>query len=302
MRLFTTGIFLLWTLACWAGAPRISPPEPVGIALDPEQGHLVAVEGVTGRLSVGRRLFDGPVEAVWPAGSRALIRTAGGWQLLDWSQSWTMAKGIDLGERDWAAPVWNGRGSAWLACGEGTGVCGIYRGEDGRLVRELRGGARLRSLGLSDNGVDALLAEEGGVVLWDGRDALVPVASGAGVLGAFAPGGERLATLDAAGNLRITEVRTAASQQVDAPAGGVGMVWSGGLLVTVHRSGEIRRWDERAESVFAGSCGCEPAGAWIAGQDLIRLHDSLKQVGHFLGFSGGEAVFTLLPALAPEVR
>ncbi|MBZ2177484.1 MAG: hypothetical protein ACK58M_10610 [Acidobacteriota bacterium] len=280
----------------------MSPPEPIGMVVDPEQGHVLAIEGVVGRLSLGRRLFDGPVDGVWSAGPRALVRAAAGWQLLEWSESWSVVKGIDLGARDWSAPVWNGRGSAWFVCGEGTGICGIYRGEDGRLVRELRGGVGLRPVGLSDNGVDALVSEDGRAFLWTDSDALVPVAAGEGLLGAFAPGGERLVTLDAAGALTFFDVRTAASRQMEAPAGGVGVAWSGGSLVSVHRSGEIRRWDERAELVFAGSCGCEPVGAWAAGQGLIRLHDSLKQVGHFIDFRGGEAVVTLLPALAPEVR
>lgn len=307
MRHLSIGVFFPAALVCWAGEGRVLPPPSVDVALEPESGHLLAVEGVAGRLSLGRRIWDGPVESVWPAGSRALVRSAAGWQLLTWNESRTVTAVLDLGFQDWVAPVWNARASAWLACGEGGGYCGIYRVEQGRKVREIRLAGGLRALSLSDDGIVALLGQQDRAVLWRENDDLVPVATGESILGAFAPGGGRLATIDSAGTLAFTEVKSAASRQVEAPPGAVGLVWSsvvgaGALLVTVHGSGEIRQWDEQAMEVFAGNCGCQPTGAWIAGSGLVRLHDSLKHITHFLDFERGEAAYTLLPAFAPEVR
>jgi hypothetical protein len=302
MRHFSIGVFFLAPLVCWAGEARVLPPPAVDVVLDPEGGHLLAVEGVAGRLSLGRRIWDGPVESVWPAGSRALVRSAAGWQLLTWNESLTVTGVLDLGPQDWVAPVWNARASAWLACGEGGGYCRVYRAEDGRQIREIRVAGGLRALSLSDVGGTALLGQEDRAVLWRENDDLVPVASGEGLVGAFASGGGRLATINAAGTLAFTDVRSAASRQAEAPPGAVGLVWSGDFLLTVHGSGEIRRWDEQAREVFAGNCGCQPVGAWAVGSGLVRLHDSLKQITHFLDFERGEAAFSLLPAFAPEVR
>jgi hypothetical protein len=117
MRHLSIGVFFPAALVCWAGEGRVLPPPSVDVALEPESGHLLAVEGVAGR---------------------ALVRSAAGWQLLTWNESRTVTAVLDLGFQDWVAPVWNARASAWLACGEGGGYCGIYRVEQGRKVREIR--------------------------------------------------------------------------------------------------------------------------------------------------------------------
>lgn len=302
MRYLSAGIILSCSFACWAGSPRVSPPSAVGVSVHPVEGHLVAIEGVSGRLSLGRQIWNGPVEGVWPGTSRAIVRSAAGWQLLQFNQEWSVSRVIDLGERDWVEPVWNAQGSAWLACGESTQRCGIYRAEDGNQVREVWAAGGFHALSLSDGGVEALLRQNGRAVIWNAKEELVPVAEGEGLLGAFAPGGHRLAIVDAAGSLLLVDVRTANSTQVMAPAGAVGLLWSRGSLLSVHRSGEIRRWDERGEALSTLHCECRPGGAWAAGQGMVRLHDSLKQISHYLDFERGEGAFTILPALVPEVQ
>jgi len=302
MRHLTAGVLLSWSLACWAGSPRVSPPAAVGVAIHPVEGYLVAIEGVAGRLSLGRRVWGEPIEAVWPAGSRAIVRSANGWQLLELNRELVVSRVVDLGERDWVAPVWNAQGSAWLACAESAERCGVFRAEDGSQTREIRSSRGLRALSLSDSGGQALLRQEDRAVLWTEEDALFPVAAGEGLWGAFAPGSARFAVIDAAGSLVLAEARTAASTQVEVPPGAVGLLWSGGFLLTVHRSGEIWRWDDRGEPVSSAQCDCQPAGAWSAGQGMVRLHDSLKQISHYLDFGRGEAAFSILPASVSEVQ
>jgi hypothetical protein len=302
MRHLCAGILLTGALACWAGTPRVSPPAMVGLAVDPIAGRLVAIEGVAGRLSLGRSVWDGPVEAVWPAPSRALVRSAGGWQLLEFNEDMVVSRVLDLGERDWTAPVWNAHGSAWLACSESTERCGVYRAEDGVQSREIRAAAGLRALSLSNGGSQALLRQGSRAVLWNGNEELVPVAEGEGLFAAFSPDGSRLAVINDAGNLTLADGQAVSTSQVEAPADAVGLVWSGDSMLTVHRSGEIRRWSERGEAIAALLCECQPAGAWVAGQGFVRLHDSLKQISYFLEFGRGEGAFTVLPASVSEVQ
>ncbi len=302
MRHLSAGILLSCSLACWAGSPRVSPPAAVGVAVHPVDGRLVVVEGVAGRLSLGRQIWDGAVDGVWPAASSAIIRLGTTWHLLEFNQDWSVSRVLDLGEKDWTAPVWNARGSAWLACSESTDRCGIYRAEDGSQVREIRATSGLRALSLSDAGFEALLRQNDHAVLWSANDELVPVAEGEGILGAFAPGGARLAVIDSSGVLRLVDVPGVNSKQVEAPADAVGLLWKGELLLTVHRSGEIRRWNERGETVSAVHCECQPGGVWGAGQGMVRLHDSLKQISHYLDFERGDGSFTMLPAVVPEIQ
>lgn len=302
MRYLSAGVVLTWSLACWAGTPRVSPPAAVGVAVHPSEGYLVAIEGVAGRLSIGRRLWDVPVEAVWPTASRALVRTADGWQLIHFNEEMAVSGVIALGERDWVAPVWNSQGSAWLACAESTERCAIYRAHDGAQTREIEATGGMRALSLSDSGGKALLRVGDSAVLWNENEELIPLAEGAGLLGAFAPDGHRLAVIDAAGALTLSDLHSASSVQIAAPEGAVGLLWSGDFLLTAHRSGELRRWDGRGDAVLAVQCECQPAGAWPAGQGMVRLHDSLKQISHYFDFGRGEAAFTILPASVSEVQ
>lgn len=302
MRHLSAGVLLTWGLACWAGTPRVLPPPAVAVAVDPVTGHLVAIEGVAGRLNVGQRVWDRPVEAAWPAASRAIVRSAEGWQLLEWNEDLSVSRTVDLGEQDWVAPVWNSRGTAWLACGESAEVCGIYSAETGKQMREIRSTAGLRALSLSDSGVEALLRQENRAVLWTESEGLVLVMEGAGLGGAFSADGARLAAVNDAGALVLMDVRTASSTQVETPAEAAGLVWMGDLLVTVHRAGEIRRWDALGGLVSAANCECQPAGAWPAGSGMVRLHESLKRMSHYLDFGRGEAAFTILPASVSEVQ
>jgi hypothetical protein len=302
MRHCSAVILLVGGLACWAGTPRVSSPAAVEVAVHPVEGHLVSVEGVAGRLSLGRRVWDRPVEAVWPAGARALVRSGAGWQLLEWNQDLTVSRVLELGERNWVSPVWNAAGSAWLACDEVADRCGIYRAENGTQSREIRSTGGLRALSLADDAGQALLSQEDRAVLWDKDDALVPVTAGEGFRAAFAPGGARFAVINSAGTMIVKDTRTASSIEVEAPDGAVGLLWAGGFLMTVHRSGEIRRWDDRGETASIVRCDCAPTGVWAAGQGMVRLHDSLKQVSHYLDFGRGEVAFSILPASVSEVQ
>lgn len=302
MRHLYAGVLLTWSLACWAGTPRVSSPPAVGVAVDPATGGLVAIEGVSGRLSQGRQVWEGPVESVWPARSRALVRSADRWQLLEFNDDLVVSRVVELGEREWVAPVWNSRGSAWVACNESAERCGVYRAEDGAQAREILSSGGLRALGVSDSGVEALLRDGDRAVLWTESGELVPVAHGSGLVGSFSSDGAHLAVINDAGALFFADVRTAASTQVEAPSGAVGLVWLGESVVTVHRSGEIRQWDARGDVLSATDCACRPTGAWAAGQGMVRLHDSLKQVTHYLDFGRGEAAFTILPAVVSEVQ
>lgn len=302
MRHLCAGVLLTWSFACWAGTPRISSPPAVGVAVDPATGHLVAIEGVAGRLSHGRLVWEGPVESVWPAASRAIVRSGANWQLLEFTGDLVVSRVIELGERDWVNPVWNSRGTAWLACDESAEHCGVYSAENGAQTREIRSTGRLGAIAFSDNGVDALLRQGDRAVLWTDSDGLVPIAEGTGFGGAFSSDGTRIAVIDEGGALVLADVRSAGSTRVEAPAGAVGIVWVGESVVSVHRSGEIQRWDARGDLVSASQCECQPTGAWVAGQGMVRLHDSLKQMSHYLDFGRGEATFTILPAAVSEVQ
>lgn len=169
-------ILLIASLA-FAGAlsgeiTRVFAPT-AGIVADPASGRLIAIEGVGGRLNLGKGVWLTAVEAAWLASeSYALVQVDGAWKLLEWNRDWALTRTVELGIQDWSRVVWNPGGSAWLACGDVTPGCAVHRVSDGTIIRRIEAkeklgavataflnGAEVKDLNIASYAVDFLSSD-----------------------------------------------------------------------------------------------------------------------------------------------
>ena len=301
-------ILLIASLA-FAGAlsgeiTRVFAPT-AGIVADPASGRLIAIEGVGGRLNLGKEVWPTAVEAAWLASeSYALVQVDGAWKLLAWNRDWALTRTVELGVQDWSRVVWNPGGSAWLACGDVTPGCAVYRVSDGTIIRRIEGKEKLGAVALADNAGDALLQRGNGAVVWGKNDDLT-VIEGAVVAGAFLPGQSRLAVIQDAGPVLLFDAATPNPVQLETGDGAIGTAWTpdGRSLVIAYRDGKIRLIDDSGRISAMADCECRPGGLWQMGRGgMFRLQESTKQQLFVVRVEDGTIQFSILPAREQEVR
>ena len=291
-----------WTSS--AEVTRISTPT-LGIVADPASGRLIAIEGVRGRLNLGRVLWPTAVQAAWPAaGSRALVQVDGSWRLLEWNRDWAMTRTIELGVQDWARVVWNAEGSAWLACGDLKPGCAIYRASDGAVSRKIDLEERLSAVALADNATEAILRRGNVAFIWARNNEITALAEGVSAA-AFRPGESRLAVVQETGSLLLLDAAAPNPGQIETTEGAVGAAWApnGQWLLVAYRDGQIRIFDDSGQVSGIANCDCVPGGVWQMGRSgLFRLQENTKQQIFVVGIENGAIQFSILPSQEQEVR
>jgi len=295
-------LFFAWALP--AEVTRVSTPT-VGMVADPVSERLVAVEGVRGRLNLGRVLSPIAVEAAWPAAELyALLKVEGSWRLLEWNRDWVLTRTLDLGLQDWTSVVWNSASSAWLACGEATTGCAIYRAGDGAMARKLESSEPLRAVALADNATEALLQRGSVGLIWGQNDMGTTVLDGVVAAAAFLPGQSRLAVVHGSGSLLLLDAARPNPAQIDIGEGAVGTAWApdGRQLFIAFRDGTIRVYDDAGQKSGIANCECQPGGIWPMGKSgMFRLQENTKQQLFFVGVEDGVIQFSMLPGQEREV-
>jgi hypothetical protein len=305
MRSIALGIFLALATTGWTQEMRISAPA-VGVLVDPATGRLATIEGVSGRLSTGRTMWDKPVDRLWTAaGSRAIVQSAEEWFLLEWDAQFQVTRALALESKNWSSVIWNDRGSAWLACAETEGRCVIGSADNGAVTRQIEAPERLFPLALADSGDHALLSRGETALLWAPNDALHPVAEGASLAAAFAPGESRLAITNDAGMLTLVDASSPNPAYLEIDEGSIGVSWMGAQkgLTVAGRDGSVQVLDESGRIASRTSCDCRPSGLWRVGRSLLfRLQDSAKQAMYFVDFENGDARISAIAGMNQEVR
>ena len=277
----------------------------LGIVADPASGRLLALEGVRGRLNLGREVWPTTVQAAWPASdSRALVQVDGSWRLLEWNRDWTLTRTVELGVQDWARIVWNPEGSAWLACGDLKAGCAIYRVSDGTISRKIDGEERLSAVALADNATEAILRRGNVALVWARNNEVTELAEGVSAA-AFRPGESRLAVVQEAGSLLLLDAAAPNPGQVQTAEGAVGAAWApdGHWLLIAYRDGQIRVFDDSGQVSGMANCDCLPGGVWPMGRSgLFRLQENTKQQIFVVGIEDGAIQFSILPGQEQEVR
>ncbi len=301
-------ILLIASLA-FAGAlsaevTRVSAPT-LGVVADPASGRLIAIEGVPGRLNLGREILPTAVEAAWLAAeSYALVQVDGSWRLVEWNRDWALTRTVELGAQDWSHVAWNPSGSAWLACGDATPGCAVYRVSDGTVIRRIDSPAKLDAVALADNATDALLQRGKVAVVW-GKDNELRVIEGGVAAAAFLPGQSRLALVQDAGSVLLLDAATPNPAQLETEEGAIGAAWApdGRWLVIAYRDGKIRLVDDSGRISGVADCECRPGGLWQMGKSgMFRLQESTKQQIFVVRVDDGVIQFSMLPGQEQEVR
>jgi len=304
MRCIPLTAILCFAWALSAEVTRVSTPT-IGIVADPVSGRLLAVEGVRGRLNLGRELSTIAVEAAWPAAEvYALVKVEGSWRLLEWNRDWVLTRTLDLGLQDWASVVWNPASSAWLACGDATTGCAIYRASDGAMARKLASKEPLRAVALADNATEALLQRGSVGLIWGSKDMETTVIEGVVAAAAFLPGQSRLAVAQGSGSLLLLDAARPNPAQIEIGEGAVGTAWApdGRQLFIAYRDGTIRLYDDAGQNAGIANCECQPGGIWPMGKSgMFRLQENTKQQLFFVGVEDGVIQFSMLPGQEREV-